>query len=66
MPRSFGAAGHRPLDALGQDAAAAWLWRVPAVEILNRICHRNVRMIACRGTRMPWTGVMEHGRMKPL
>jgi hypothetical protein len=33
----IGADGYRLLDALRRDAAAAWLWQVPAVEILRRV-----------------------------
>src|SRR5512135_2882511 len=33
----IGADGYRLLDALRRDAASAWLWRVPAVEILRRV-----------------------------
>jgi hypothetical protein len=32
----IGADGYRLLDALRRDAAAAWLWRIPAVEVLRR------------------------------
>jgi transposase len=33
----IGADGYRLLDALGHDAASAWLWQVPTVEILRRV-----------------------------
>jgi transposase len=33
----IGADGYHLLDALSQDAASAWLWQVPTVEILRRV-----------------------------
>ena len=33
----IGGDGYRLLEALRRDAAAAWLWQVPAVEILRRV-----------------------------
>jgi transposase len=33
----IGADGYRLLDALRYDAASAWLWQVPTVEILRRV-----------------------------
>jgi transposase len=33
----IGGDGYRLLDALRRDAAAAWLWEVPAVEVLRRV-----------------------------
>jgi transposase len=33
----IGADGYRLLEALRRDPAAAWLWQVPAVEILRRV-----------------------------
>jgi transposase len=33
----IGGDGYRLLDALRQDAAAVWLWQLPAVEILRRV-----------------------------
>jgi transposase len=33
----IGADGYRLLEALRGDAAAAWLWQVPAVEVLRRV-----------------------------
>ena len=33
----IGADGYRLLDALRHDAASAWLWQVPTVEILRRV-----------------------------
>jgi transposase len=33
----IGGDGYRLLDALRQDPEAAWLWRVPAVEVLRRV-----------------------------
>jgi transposase len=34
---TIGADGYRLLEALRRDAAAAWLWQVPAVEVLRRV-----------------------------
>ena len=33
----IGGDGYRLLEALRRDAAAAWLWQVPAVEVLRRV-----------------------------
>jgi transposase len=33
----IGGDGYRLLDTLTRDAAAAWLWQVPAVEVLRRV-----------------------------
>src|SRR5206468_12608603 len=33
----IGTDGYRLLDALTRDAAASWLWQVPAVEVLRRV-----------------------------
>src|SRR4051812_2841573 len=33
----IGGDGHRLLDLLGRDAGSAWLWQLPAVEILRRV-----------------------------
>jgi transposase len=34
---AIGGDGYRLLDALRRDVASAWLWRVPAVEVLRRV-----------------------------
>jgi transposase len=47
----IGADGYRLLDALRRDAAAAWLWQVPVVEILRRVW---LNQFYVEGDRVRW------------
>jgi transposase len=47
----IGADGYRLLDALRRDAASAWLWQVPAVEVLRRVW---LTQFYVEGDRVRW------------